>query len=111
MPVSPARTKHWTRAEYERLVGLGAFAAEERLELIGGRLVVREPERRPHATGIRLAAALRAAFGPGWTIEAPLPIALDEESEPEPDVAVLAGGPRDHPAAPTTPVAAADLRP
>jgi len=94
---SPARTKRWTRLEYERLVDLGAFGPEERLELIGGQLVVREPQGRPHATGIRLvAAALRAAFGAGWTIEAQLPVALDEESEPEPDIAVVRGGPRDY---------------
>jgi Uma2 family endonuclease len=103
---SPARAKRWTRLEYERLVDLGAFGPEERLELIGGQLVVREPQGRPHSTGIRLvAAALRAAFGPGWTIEAQLPVALDEESEPEPDIAVVAGGPRDylssHPSRPT----------
>ena len=94
---SPARTKRWTCLEYERLVDLGAFGPEERLELIGGQLVVREPQGRLHATGIRLvAAALRAAFGPGWTVEAQLPVALDQESEPEPDVAVVRGGPRDY---------------
>jgi Uma2 family endonuclease len=94
---SSVRTKRWTRLEYERLIDLGAFGPEERLELIGGQLVVREPQGRPHATGIRLvAAALRTAFGPGWTIEAQLPVALDEESEPEPDIAVLAGGPRNY---------------
>lgn len=94
---SPARTKRWTRLEYERLVDLGAFGPEERLELIGGQLVVREPQGRPHATGIRLVArALRAVFGPDWNIEAHLPVALDEESEPEPDLAVVTGGPRDY---------------
>jgi Uma2 family endonuclease len=97
MAGSGVRAKRWTRLEYERLIDLGAFGPAERLELIGGQLVVREPQGRPHASGIRLAAAaLRAAFGPGWTIEAQLPVALDEESEPEPDIAVLAGGPRDY---------------
>ena len=103
---SAVRMKRWTRLEYERLIDLGAFRPEERLELLGGQLVVREPQGRPHATGIRLVAAtLRAAFGPGWTIEAQLPVALDDESEPEPDIAVLPGAPRDylasHPTAPT----------
>ena len=94
---SPVRTKRWTRLEYERLIDLGAFAPEERLELIGGQLVVRERQGRPHATGIRLVArALRAVFGPDWNIEAQLPVALDEESEPEPDIAVVPGGPRDY---------------
>ncbi|MGH7385161.1 MAG: Uma2 family endonuclease [Candidatus Rokuibacteriota bacterium] len=93
----PVRTKRWTRREYERLIDLGAFAPDERLELLGGQLVVREPQGRPHATGIRLVAGgLRAVFGPDWTIEAQLPVALDEESEPEPDIAVVPGGPRDY---------------
>ncbi len=97
MPGSQIRTKRWTRLEYERLIDLGAFGPEDRLELIGGQLVVREPQGRPHATGIRLVAGeLRAAFGPDWSVEAQLPVALDEESEPEPDVAVVAGGPRDY---------------
>ncbi len=92
------RTKRWTRLEYERLIDLGAFGPEDRLELLGGQLVIREPQGgRPHSTGIRLVAhALRAAFGPLWSIEAQLPVSLDEESEPEPDVAVVAGGPRDY---------------
>ena len=97
MPASQARTKRWTRLEYERLIDLGAFGPEERLELIAGQLVVREPQGRPHSTGIRLVAGtLRAAFGPDWNVEAQLPVALDEDSEPEPDVAVVAGGPRDY---------------
>lgn len=103
---APARTKRWTRLQYERLIDLGVFGPEERLELVGGQLLVREPQGRPHATGIRLVArALRAVFGPGWSIEAQLPVALDEESEPEPDITVVAGGPRDylgaHPSRPT----------
>jgi len=97
MSPSSIRTKRWTRREYERLIELGAFRPGDRLELVGGQLVVREPQSTPHATGIRLVTqALRAAFGPGWNVEAQLPVALDEESEPEPDLAVVAGGPRDY---------------
>ena len=50
------------------------------------------------------AATLRAAFGRGWVVRLQGPIALDDESEPEPDVAVVPGAPRDyasaHPARP-----------
>jgi len=111
MPVSQARTKRWTRLEYERLIDLGAFGPEDRLELLAGQLVVREPQGRPHSTGIRLVAGtLRAAFGPDWNIEAQLPIALDEESEPEPDVAMVAGGPRDYLAShPTRPALVVEI--
>src|SRR4029450_8699272 len=100
------RTKRWTRLEYERLIDLGAFGPEDRLELLGGQLVVREPQGHLHSTGIRLVArALRTAFGPSWNIDAQLPVSLDEESEPEPDVAVVAGGPRDYGASHPTPPA------
>ena len=100
------RTKRWTRLEYERLIDLGAFGPDDRLELLGGQLVVREPQGHLHSTGIRLVArALRAAFGPSWNIDAHLPVSLDEESEPEPDVTVVGGGPRDYLAShPTRPV-------
>lgn len=100
------RTKLWTRLEYERLIDLGAFGPDDRVEFLAGQLVVREPQGSPHATAVRLVAhALRAAFGRDWTIEPQLPVALDEESEPEPDVTVVAGGPRDYLAShPTRPI-------
>ncbi len=100
------RTKHWTRVEYERLVDLGAFRPGERVELIGGALVVREPQGSPHATAVGLAAdALRLVFGDGWTVRTQSPVSLDEDSEPEPDVAVVSGSRRDHRHAhPTHPV-------
>ena len=106
MATSPIRTKRWTRLEYERLVDLGAFGPEDRIELVGGDLLVREPRGSPHMTAIGLAEdALRAAFGAGWLIRTQGPIALDDESEPEPDVAVVSGSRRHYAAAhPTQPV-------
>ena len=101
----PTRTRRWTRAEYDRLVSLGVFHEDERLELLGGHLLVREPQGSRHGVAIELAdSALRIAFGPGWRIRGQLPIALDDESEPEPDLSVVAGDPRDsghqHPSRP-----------
>jgi Uma2 family endonuclease len=95
-------TKRWTRLEYDRLIEKGAFGPEDRIELLGGALVVREPQGSPHAMGIRMAEeALRRAFATGWDVRVQLPVALDEESEPEPDVSVVPGSfrdyPRDHP--------------
>jgi hypothetical protein len=40
-------TKRWTRLEYERLIDLGAFGPDERLELLAGQMVLREPQGRP----------------------------------------------------------------
>ena len=84
--------RRWTRDEYDRLVHLGAFHAGERLELIDGFLVLREPQGARHAAGIRrVLAALRHALGSEWQIDSQLPLALDPTSEPEPDVSVVAG--------------------
>jgi Uma2 family endonuclease len=95
MDAPPVQTRYWTRAEYDRLIEIGFFGEDEPIELLAGQLVVREPQYTPHATGVRLAdEALRRAFGSGWDVRAGLPVALDDESEPEPDVCVVAGGPR-----------------
>jgi Uma2 family endonuclease len=49
-------------------------------------------------------AALQRAFGAGWNVRPAGPVALDDDSEPEPDLAVVRGNPRDylgaHPARP-----------
>jgi Uma2 family endonuclease len=91
------QTKRWSRAEYERLVACGIFRPGERLELLSGALVVAEPQSSRHATAIDLAAdALRVAFGAGWRVRVQMPVALDEESEPEPDLSVVPGPPRSY---------------
>jgi Uma2 family endonuclease len=91
------RGRRWTRVEYDRLIEAGVFQPGEPIELLGGLLVVAEPQGDAHFTAIRLAEdALRAAFGPGWEVRPQGPIALDAESEPEPDVAVVPGSTRDY---------------
>jgi Uma2 family endonuclease len=107
------KPRHWTRLEYERLVDTGFFRPGEPIELIGGQLLVCEPVGEPHAVGAGIAAdALRAAFGPGWVVREDKPIALDDESEPEPDLAVAPGAHRDylagHPARPVLVVEVAE---
>jgi Uma2 family endonuclease len=107
------RTRRFSRAEYERLIDLGVFRPGEAIELIGGQLMVAEPQGAAHYTAIRKTAkALEAAFGPGWDVRTEGPIALDEDSEPEPDVAVVPGGPDDygraHPSRPVLTVEVAE---
>src|SRR5436309_5091902 len=91
------RTRRFSRAEYERLIDLGVFQPGESIELIGGELMVAEPQGVAHYTAIvKTARALEAAFGPGWHARTQGPIGLDEDSEPEPDVAVVPGSPEDY---------------
>ena len=83
--------RRWRRVEYDRLIELGVFRPGERLELLDGVLIVREPQGTRHAAGIRrVVAALHAVLRDAWQIDSQLPIALDDDSEPEPDVAVVA---------------------
>ncbi len=112
MRQAPLTLRRWTRAEYDRLVGLGMLHGEA-VELIGGQLVVAEPQGSYHATAIgAIDDALRAVLPPGWVVRAQMPVALDDESEPEPDVAVVQGTRADygasHPARPALVVEVAE---
>jgi len=103
MSTARVRTRRWTRSEYERLIDRGVFREDERLKLLDGVLVVKEPQGDPHAAAVDLAvAALRGTFGTGWLVRAHAPLALGHRSRPEPDVSVVRGSPRDYrSAAPT----------
>jgi len=102
---APVKTRRWSRAEYSRLIDAGILREDDPIELVDGQLIVREPQHTPHAVATGLVQeALRRVFGRGWCIRVHLPIALDPHSEPEPDVAVVRGTPRDflgdHPSRP-----------
>lgn len=104
MTTYPVRLRTWTRAEYDRLIEIGVFEGEP-IELIGGELMVAEPQGSAHYTAIGLVEdALRSALGAGWLVRTQGPIALSDDSEPEPDIAVIRGSRRDfraeHPARP-----------
>ena len=99
------QTRRFTRKEYDHLIELGVFQPGEPIELIGGQLMIAEPQGAYHYGAIRRTArAIEAAFGPGWDVRSQGPIGLDDESEPEPDVAVVPGTLddylREHPARP-----------
>jgi len=105
MKQAPFTSRRWRRVEYERLIDLGAFDEDEPLELIGGQLIVAEPKGSEHATAVEMAGdALRAALPAGWIVRGQNPINLDDESAPEPDLAVVRGSRADyrhaHPARP-----------
>src|SRR5712691_12941760 len=109
---SPLTVRRWTRDEYERLVDFGVFQRDP-VELIGGQLIVAEPQGSYHATAVGAADdALRAILPPGWIVRTQMPIALDEESAPEPDLVVVRGTRADyresHPARPALVLEVAD---
>jgi len=107
----PLRTRRWTRVEYERLVDQGVFHADEHLELLDGLLVVREPQGSRHGAALAaLCDVLARAFGAGFHVRPHLPVALDDASEPEPDVVVVPGGPWEYASGPpSTPVLVVEI--
>jgi Uma2 family endonuclease len=89
MSQKPFTVRRWTRAEYDQLVDLGAFDREP-VELVGGQLIVAEPQGSYHVTSVGMIAShLGAVLPPGWIVRVQAPLALDAESEPEPDIAAL----------------------
>jgi Uma2 family endonuclease len=113
MATYETKTRRWTRVEYEKLIDLGIFQPGEPIELIGGELMVAEPQGAAHYTAIcKTVKALEAAFGGGWVVRDQGPVGLDDESEPEPDVAVVPGGLEDyrhaHPSRPALTVEVAE---
>ena len=79
------------------MIRAGILGEDEHLELIGGRIVAMSPEGPVHAGAIDLCAeVLRRVFGNEHTVRVQHPLAVDFEDEPEPDIAVVRGGPREH---------------
>lgn len=97
MAKTEVKTRRWSRVEYDRLIAAGFFQPDDPIELIGGQLIVSEPQGSYHFTAVRaVEEALRVAFGAGWDVRGQGPVALDDESEPEPDLAVVPGSFRDY---------------
>src|SRR5437899_12914772 len=90
------RTRRWTRLEYDRLIDAGFFPPHDPIELLGGEMIVSEPQGSEHHTAVGLVEdALRATLGPGWLVRSPGPIALVDATEPVPYVAVAPASRRD----------------
>lgn len=93
-PIYPTPIR-WTREEYQRLGESGVFG-RRRVELLEGSIIEMSPVGRRHWVTTNLVAeALEKAFGDGYFVSVQSPIYLSS-SEPEPDVAVLKGSPRDY---------------
>ncbi len=81
-----------TRAEYEALARRGALE-DARVELLYGRLVSMSPQGEPHTYSVgQLMTLLVRALGDRGRVRVQAPFAAPDESEPEPDVAVVAPG-------------------
>ena len=97
MATTNLRPHLWTRNEYDRMIEAGILHPESRLELVEGEILTMSLQGSRHITAIRLVeTALRKVFSTGHDVRTRAPLALDERSEPEPDVAVVTGSMRDY---------------
>jgi Uma2 family endonuclease len=82
--------RRFTVAEYYRMAESGILRPDERVELIAGEIVAMSPIGSPHASCVKRAVALFSARLAGRaTLSIQDPVLLDDQSEPEPDVALL----------------------
>ncbi|MEA5550408.1 Uma2 family endonuclease [Anabaena cylindrica UHCC 0172] len=82
--------KRFTIAEYHRLVELGFFREDERVELIKGEIIQMAAKGKSHSTfNRRLIRELTQLIGNRATLQNQDPISIPPNSEPEPDLAIL----------------------
>ncbi len=84
--------------EYHRMAEAGVFDPERRIELIEGELIETvAPMNEPHAVGLsKLNALLVRRLSGRATIRCQSPVTLSDDSEPQPDFAVVRLDPRDY---------------
>lgn len=88
----PERLRPLRRVEYENLAQLGRFE-DERVELLSGMLVTMTPPGPRHASAVdRLTRLLVQAAGERAIVRVQNPLALSDDSEPEPDLALVRPG-------------------
>lgn len=103
-PRVPARAGpfRWTRAAYEQAVAAGVFEPQgealvgARVELLDGEIVTMPPQGPLHVTTVAAAGdvlreGLRRAGLTEYLVRVQAPLAVDDWSEPEPDLAIVRG--------------------
>lgn len=81
--------KKFTIGEYHKLLDLGFFSENDRVELIRGEIIEMAPKRTPHSVcNSLLWKQLYELIGKQAEIRVQEPIVLPSNSEPEPDVVI-----------------------
>jgi Uma2 family endonuclease len=76
--------------EYHRMIEAGILGEDEHVQLVDGMLVTMSPQGRPHAFVIqKLNRLLVRALSDDYEVLTQLPLTLGDDSEPEPDLAVV----------------------
>ncbi|HYU35005.1 MAG TPA: Uma2 family endonuclease [Thermoanaerobaculia bacterium] len=96
MAVAAVDVHRWTREDYERMAAEGYFAPDARVELVDGVVYDMSPQKGPHTTCLHLALHALTRLFPDAYVRVQSPLALSDDSEPEPDLAVVRGTVEDY---------------
>jgi Uma2 family endonuclease len=84
--------RSWTSDEFEKLIDLGVFGPDEKLELIGGELIPKMTQNGPHSTAVTALTMMGFSLGlKGVLVRVQLPLRLGPSDRPEPDLALVEG--------------------
>jgi Uma2 family endonuclease len=85
------RLRRWTTGEYRRMIDLGVVTPDDKVELLGGYLVLKMGQSRAHRSAVvRLNTRLPRYLPPGWVVMSQVPVAVGG-MDPEPDGAIVRG--------------------
>jgi Uma2 family endonuclease len=102
-PAEPT-VHRFTKDEYYRMGGAGLFG-DRRVELMGGEIIDMTLIGPMHSAAVTLARQTLDAALSGFHCRDQQSVDASDDSEPQPDLAVVSGGPRDYSGAhPTKPV-------
>ncbi len=80
----------WTVSDYHQMIEAGILDEDDRVELLEGKIVCMSPQRPFHAASVqRSSRLLFKLLSDRAEIRVQLPIVLGNDSEPEPDIAVV----------------------
>lgn len=86
----------FTVDQYHEMVRTGILTDDDPVEFLQGWLVTKMPKNPTHSLATQLTSETLAQRLPdGWHVRAQEPVTMDD-SEPEPDVAVVRGNPREY---------------
>jgi Uma2 family endonuclease len=92
-----SRLYRLTVRQYDQMSQEGVLGKRDRVELIEGLLVVKISKNSPQIVAGNLGReALARIAPPGWHVAKEDPVVTSEWSEPEPDLAMVRGQPRDY---------------
>jgi Uma2 family endonuclease len=94
--IPPVPVRRFSVKQYHAMAKAGILTPDDRVELLAGWIVPKMTKKPPHSCGTQLTQkALEGVLPDGWHVAPQEPVTT-EDSEPEPDLAVVRGHVRDY---------------